>query len=170
MVHIVKAMFFSSSHVQMWELDHKEGWALKNWCFWTVVLKKALESPLDSKEIKSVNLKGNQPWIFTGRTDAEPEAPILWSPDAKSQLTGKDSDAGKDWRQEKGTKRMRWLDGITESMHMSFSKFWEMVKDREACRASVHGVAKIGHNLAPEQQFLLLNLPFSILYKVKYLM
>ena len=93
---------FSSSHVWMWELDHKEGWALKSWCFQTVVLEKTLENPLDSKEIKSVNPKGNQSWIFIGRTDAEAEAqaPILWPPDAKSRLTGKDPDAGKDWGQE----------------------------------------------------------------------
>ena len=85
-----------------WELDHKEGWAPKNWCFQTVVLMKTLESHLDSKEIKPVNPKGNQPWISIGRTDAEAKAPILWLPDAKSELTGKDPDAGKDWRQEKG--------------------------------------------------------------------
>ena len=89
---------FSSIHVWMWELDHKEGWAPKNWCFPTVVLEKTLESPLNNKEIKPVNPKGNQPWIFIGRVDAE--APILWPPDVKSQLTGKDPDAGKDWRQE----------------------------------------------------------------------
>ena len=91
---------FSSSHVWMWELDHKEGWAAKNWCFWTVVLEKRLESPLDCKEIKPVHPKGNQSWIFTERTDAEAEAPILWPPDAKNWLIGKDPDAGKDWRQE----------------------------------------------------------------------
>ena len=91
---------FSSSHVWMWELDHKEGWALKNWCFWTVVLEKTLESLSDYKDIKPVNPKGNQSWIFIGRTDAEAEAPILWPPDAKNWLTGKDPDAGKDWRQE----------------------------------------------------------------------
>ena len=84
----------------MWDLDHKEGWVLKNWCFQAVVLEKTLESPLDRKEIKQVNPKGNQPWIFIGRTDAEAEAPILWLPDAKSQFIGKDPDAGKDWRQE----------------------------------------------------------------------
>ena len=89
---------FASSHVQMWELDHKEGWAPRNWCFWTVGLEKTLESPLDCKEIKPVNPKGNQPWIFIGRIDAE--TPIFWPPDAKSQLIGKDLDAGKDWRQE----------------------------------------------------------------------
>ena len=95
---------FSSSHVWMWELDHKEGWMPKNCCFWTVVLEKTLESSLDCKEIKSVNPKGYQPWIFIGRTDAEAEAPILWPPDVKRRLAGKDPDAGKDWRQEeKGT-------------------------------------------------------------------
>ena len=88
--------------VWMWELDHKEGWALKNWCFQTVMLEKTLVSPLDSKKIKSVNLKGNQSWIFTGRNDAEAEALILWPPDAKNWLIWKDPDAGKDWRQEKG--------------------------------------------------------------------
>ena len=91
---------FSSSHVWMWELDYKESWALKNWCFWTVVLEKTLKRRLDCKEIKPVNPKGNQPCIFIGRTDAESEAPILWPPDAKSRLTGKNPDVGKDWRQE----------------------------------------------------------------------
>ena len=91
---------FSSSHVQMWELDHKESWAPKNWCFWTVVLEKTLESPLDFKEIKPVDGKGNQSWIFIRRTDAKVEAPILWPPDVKNWFIGKDPDAGKDWRQE----------------------------------------------------------------------
>ena len=95
---------FSSSHVWTWELDHKESWASKNWCFCTVVLEKTLESPLDCQEIQPVYPKGNQSWIFTGRTDAEAEAPILWPPNAKNWLTGKDPDAGKNWRQEeKGT-------------------------------------------------------------------
>ena len=109
---------FSSSHVWMWELDHKEGWTWKNWCFWTVVLEKTLESPLDCKKIKSVNLKGNQSWILIGRTNAEAEAPIIWPPDSKSQFIGKDPDAGKEWRQEeKGTTEdemvgwHHWLDG-----------------------------------------------------------
>ena len=93
---------FSSSHLQIWELDHKEGWVLKNWCFWIVGLEKTLESALDSKEIKPVNPKGNKSWIFTRRTAAEAEPPILWPPDAKSWLTGKDPNAGKDWRQKKG--------------------------------------------------------------------
>ena len=95
---------FSSSHVWMWELDHNESWASKNWCFWTVVLEKTLESPLDCKEIQLVHPKGDQSWIFIGRTDAEAETPILWPPDVKNWLTGKDPDAGKDWRrEEKGT-------------------------------------------------------------------
>ena len=98
---IVKALVFSSSHVQMWELDHKEGWMPKNWCFWTVVLEKTLESPLHCK-IKPVHPKGNQPWILIERTDAEADAPIFWPPAAKNWLTGKDPDAGKDWKQEKG--------------------------------------------------------------------
>ena len=91
---------FSSSHVWMWELDYKEGWEPKNWCFWTVVLVKTLESPLDCKEIQPVHPKWNQSWIFIARTDVEADTPILWSPGAKSQLTGKDLDAGKDWGQE----------------------------------------------------------------------
>ena len=90
---------FSGSHIWMWEVDHKEGWALKKWCFQTGVLQKTLESRLDSKEIKLANPKGNQPWMFIGRTDAEVETPILWPPDAKSQLIGKGPDAAKDWGQ-----------------------------------------------------------------------
>ena len=93
---------FSSSHVWMSELDQKEGWALKNWCFQIVVLEKTLESPLDCKDLKLVHPKGNQPWIFIERTDAEAEAPILWPPEAKSRHIGKDPDARKDWRQKKG--------------------------------------------------------------------
>ena len=93
-----------SSRVWMLELDYKESWAPKNWCFWTVVLEKTLESPLDCKEIQSVHPEGYQSWIFIGRTDAEAEIPILWPPDVKSWLVGRDPDAGKDWRQEeKGT-------------------------------------------------------------------
>ena len=93
---------FSNGHVWMWELDYKESWAPKNWCFSTVALEKTLESPLNCKEIHLVHPKGNQSWIFIGRTDVEAETPILWTPDAKNWLFGKDPDAGKDWRQEKG--------------------------------------------------------------------
>ena len=106
-----------NSHVWMWELDFKESWAPKNWCFWTVVFEKTLESPLDCKQIKPVNPKGNQSWVFLGRTDAEAETSILWPPDAKNWLIWKNPDAGKDWRQEKGMTEdemvgwHHWLDG-----------------------------------------------------------
>ena len=109
---------FSCGHVWMWELDYKEIWVLKNWCFWTVVLEKTLESPLDCKEIQPVHPKGDQSWVFIGGTDVEAETPILWPPDAKSQLIWKDPDAGKDWRlEEKGMTEdemagwHHWLDG-----------------------------------------------------------
>ena len=99
----------------MWELDYKESWAPNNWCYWTVVFEKTLKSPLDSKEIQSVHPKGNQSWIFIGRTDADGETPILWRPDAKNWLIWKDPDAGNDWRwKRRGRQRMRWLDGITD--------------------------------------------------------
>ena len=106
------------------ELDHKEGWVLKNWCFWIVVLEKTLESPLESKEIKSVNPKGNQPWIFIGRTDAEPEAPTFWSPKIKIWLIGQDLKAGQDWEQEeKGMTGLDGCGGFTSSTDMSFFVF-----------------------------------------------
>ena len=137
---------FSSSHVWIWELDHKEGWALKNWCFQTVVLEKTLENPLDSKEIKPVSSKGNWPWIFTGRTDAEAEAPILWPPDAKSWLIGKDPEAGKDWRrEEKGmteNEMVGWHPQLNGANLLKFEQTLKTVRDRDAWCAAVHGVAK----------------------------
>ena len=127
----------------MWGSDHKIGWASKNWCFLIGVLEKTFESPLDSKEIKPVNPKGNQPRLLIGRTGAEAEAPILWQNDAKRWLTGKDPDAGKDWRQNStGQQRIRWLDTIIDSIDMSLNKLWEIVKEREAWHAAIHRVTK----------------------------
>ena len=142
----------------MWELDHKEDWVLENWCFQIVVLEKTLESPLANKEIKPVNPKGNQPWIFTERTEAEAEAPVLWPPEAKSWLIGPwcsltmmlgKTEGKRRW----GWQRMRWLHSIANSISMSFSKFQDIVKDREAWHAAVHGVAKSRTCWETEQQW-----------------
>ena len=136
---------FSSGHVWMWELDYKESWEPKNWCFWTVVLEKTLESSLDCKVIKPVNPKGNQSWIFIGRADVEAATLILWPPNAKSWLIWKDPDAGKDWRQEEKGMTEDEMAGWHHQLHgqsNSQSKLWELVMDREAWCAVVYGVAK----------------------------
>ena len=143
---------YSSSHVWTWELDHKVGWGPKNWCFWTVGMEKTLEKPLDSKEVNLVNPKGNHPWIVIGKTDAEAEAPIFWPPGMKSQLTGKDSDAGKDWKQEeKGVTEdemigwHHWLNGLEFEPTLGDGEGQESLA---CCSPRAH---RVGHNWVTEQ-------------------
>ena len=139
-VHLVH-LGFSSSHVWMWVLDYKESWMQKNWCFWTVVLVKTLESPLDCEEIQSVHPKGDQSWVFIGGTGVEAEIPILWPPDAKSWLIWKDPDAGKNWGQEeKGTTEDEMVGW--HHQHNGHVFGWTLVMDREPWHTAVHGVAK----------------------------
>ena len=146
-------MVFPSSHVQMWELDLKGSWALKNWYSQIVVLEKTLESPLDSKKTKPVHPKGNQSWIFIVRIDAEAEPPILWPPNVKSRLTGKEPDAWKYWGQEeKGVTEDKMVDGIIDSMDISLSKLREMVKDMEPGMVQSMVLQRVGHDWESEQQ------------------
>ena len=141
-VCLVKAVF-SSSHVRMWELDYKESWEPKNWCFWTVVLEKTLESPLDCKEIQPVHSEGDRPWDFFGRNGAKAETPILCPPDVKNWLIWKDLDDGKDWRwEEKGTRENEMVGWHLWLNEHEFKQTQEIVKDRENCLAAVRGDAK----------------------------
>ena len=134
---------FSISHVWMWELDYKESWAQKNWCFWTVVLEKTLESPLDCKEIQPVHPKGDQSWVFIGRTDAEAETPILWPPHVKSWLTGKDPDAGRDWGQEeKGVTEIEMAGWHHRLDGHEFEETPGVCNGQGGLAAAIHGVTK----------------------------
>ena len=135
----------------MWELHCKESWAPKNWCFWNVALEKTLESPLDCMKIQVVHSKGDQSWVFIGRTDVEAETPILWPPHVKGWLIGKDPDAGKDWGQEeKGRQRMRWLDGITDSTDMGLGGLRELVMDRKSGVLLFMVSQRVRHNCVTE--------------------
>ena len=144
---------FSSSYIWMWELEYKESWAPKNWCFWTVVLK-TLESPLDWEEIQPVHPKWNQSWIFIGRSDSEMESPILWPPDAKSRLIWKDPNAGTDWRQEKATTEDTMVGWYYRLDEHEFEQAPGLMMDREAWHAAVHESQRIRHNWATELNWL----------------
>ena len=175
-VRLVKAMVFPVVMYGCESWDCEEGWAPKNWCFWTVVLEKTLESPLDSEEIQPVYPKGNQSWVFIGRTDDEAETPILWPPDVRTDSFEKTQMLGKiECGRRRGQQRMRWLDGVTDSMHMSLSKFRELVMNREAWRSAVHGFSKSQTwlnwtelNWADLDMVIVITFPGWILFHVRF--
>ena len=157
----------------MWELDHEEVWTLKNWCFWDVVLEKTLESPLDCKEIQPVHSKGNQSWIFAGRTDAE--APIFGHLMQRTDSLEKILILGKiEGKRRRGWQRMSWLDDITSSTHLGLSQLWEMVKDRGACCAAFQGCKeldmfeRLNSNNCKEESSLLPLCVYSIIYSYQH--
>ena len=156
-VHLVKAMVFPVVVLWMWELDYKESWVLKNWCFWAVLSEKTVESPLDCKKIQPVNPKGNQSWIFTWRSDIEAETPIFWPPDGKNWLIGKDPDAGKDWRQEEKGRTEDEIVGWHHRMNgYDFEQAQKLVMDREAWCALVPGLQRVRHNWVTELNWIIL--------------
>ena len=159
---------FSRSHVWMWELDYKENWVWKNWCFWTVVLEKILESPLGCKEIQPVHPKGNRSWIFIGRTDAEAETPILWSPDGKKWFIGKDLDARKDWRcEEKGTTEDEMVGWHRQLSGHEVNS--ELVMDREVWHAEVHGIAERWTQLSDWTELVVSRLGMKFLQRCVFI-
>ena len=145
---------FSSSHVWMWELDYKESWVPKNWCFWTVVFEETLESPLECKEMQLVNPKGNQSWVFTGRTDVKAETPVLWPPDAKSWFIWKDPDAGKDWRHKKGMTEDEMVGWHHRLNGHEIEQALRVGDEQGSLGAQYMGLQRVGHNRVTELNYI----------------